>query len=371
MEYKIRNIKFLSYFLLFNALYLIFIAHSFAENDEYLRQISENIRTTDKVKSIQALEELIEYQSTTPTLNGIKLIFSLVEKSTISSPSLLEKFIPRIKINDEIIQWFENDAIISPNSQIRLLALRIIGTNLINGHSGKIISVDRLKKFIYDPEEQIRIETIKYLAQINDTTIISLLSVSVNDGSYMVRKLVLETLRKYPYSPIVLDILLKRYPSESSLTLQFEMEEVIIFTVDSCVSGTDIILASLNSNLPEIRSLACRIIGKSLLIRNAYPDEKEKYIKTLMHFQSNDNEDVLASRIWALMKLCNNTSLLLAEFYKKTIFNPQYSISTRLFALDSFYNSASPEEKINIIKPIFWEQIDSSGPADWRLKSYW
>ncbi|MFH1231168.1 MAG: hypothetical protein V1709_06685, partial [Planctomycetota bacterium] len=134
--------------------------------------------------------------------------------------------------------------------------------------------------------------------------------------------------------------------------------------------GTDIILASLNSNLPEIRSLACRIIGKSLLIRNAYPDEKEKYIKALTYLQSNDNEDVLASRIWALRKLYASSLTVPSlrryfdsalKLYNKTIFDPQYPISTRLLALDSLCSSTS----------IFWDPLDPLLQLDWRLKSYW
>ncbi|MFH0888095.1 MAG: HEAT repeat domain-containing protein [Planctomycetota bacterium] len=344
--------------------------------DKYLDDLAESLHSPDESKVCVALEQLVKYQSSTPSLQGIKLLFSLASSPSTAIQESLDKSIPRLKITDEIIRWFEDDAISSPNSLIRLLALRIIGANLTEEYPGTITSLNLLNKFIYDPEEQIRIETIKYLSQINDTATIPLLSISINDGSYMVRNLVLDAFKKYLYSPVVLDILLKKYPSESSLTLQFKMEEVIISTVDNCISGTDIMLSSLKSESPEIRALACRVIGKSLLIRNANPDEKEKYIKALIDFQSNDeNEDVLASIIWSLRKLYASPFGIASsslwqyldsalKFNDKTIVGLQYPISTRLLALDSF--SSSREIFGDSLKPLL-----ESVKSDWRLKSYW
>ena len=369
MEYKARSIKFLSYLLLFSVLYLIFATYSFAEDDKYLRLISDDLHSKDEVKSIQALEQLIEYQAVTPTLEAVKLIFSVIETPSSSIRLKIEKSIPHIKITDEIIKWFEDDTISSPNSQIRLLALHIIGANLTNEYPGTITSLNILNKFIYDPEEQIRVEAIKYLAQINDTAIIPLLSVAFTDGSYAVRKLVLEALKNYLYSSAALDILLKRYPYESSLTLQFEIEKVIIATVGSCISGTDIILTSLKSESPEIRALASRVIGKSPFIRTVNPDEKEKYIKGLLDFQYNDTEDVIASRIWSLMILCDKTPSLVTELYIKVIFDSQYPISTRLFALDSLYSIEQRAKSIEEVYSAFRGTLHST--IDWRLKSYW
>lgn len=363
------------YLLLFSALYLISAAYSFtfAEDNKYLRRISDDIHSKDEVRSIQALEQLIEYQSITPTLEAIKLIFSVTETPSDSIRLKIEKSVSHIKINYEIIKWFEDDAISSPNSRIRLLALRIIGANLTEEYPGIMTSLNLLNKFIYDPEEQIRIETVKYLSQINDTATITLLSVSINDGSYMVRNLVLDALKKYLYSPVVLDILLKKYPSESSLTLQFKIEEVIISTVDNCISGTDIMLSSLKSESPEIRALAGRVIGNSSFIRTANPDEREKYIEGLSDFRYDDTEDIIASRIWSLMKLCPDPRAGVTELYKKVIFDSQYPVSTRLFALDSFYNSASPEDRKYVssrYQSISNTQITDTS-IDWQLKSYW
>lgn len=350
--------------------------------DKYLDNLAESLHSPDESKVCVALEQLVKYQSSAPSLQGIKLLFSLASSPSTAIQESLDKSIPRLKITDEIIRWFEDDAISSPNSLIRLIALRIIGANLTEEYPGTMTSLNLLNKFIYDPEEQIRIETIKYLSQINDTATIPLLSISINDGSYMVRNLVLDALKKYLYSPVVLDILLKKYPSESSLTLQFKMEEVIISTVDTrltipfgqgCISGTDIMLTSLKSESPEIRALAGRVIGNSSSIRTANHDEKEKYIKGLSNFRYDDTEDIIASRIWSLMRLCPAPRADVTELYKKVIFDSQYPVSTRLFALDSFYNLASPEDRQYVssrYQSISNTQITDTS-IDWRLKSYW
>ncbi|MDI6788306.1 MAG: hypothetical protein QME51_08035, partial [Planctomycetota bacterium] len=288
--------------------------------------ITNDIYSSDGAKSLKALEELIEYQSITPTLQGVKMLFSLLSlrcgsgQASSDKPmqDALNRAAQRIKLNDDIIEWFKTATVISPNPRIRSYTLEIIRRNSALFEDDRNSWIVLLRNFLYDPEEKIRIETIKYLAMFeNDGAIvISLLSTALGDGSYKVRKLCLSALQKHltcserseSNRPVVINYLLQSYNKETSMTLRFEIENILVSAADIAddegETVRNILLDSiLSSPFPSIRAMVYRVIGKSDYIRNLPADEKEDCINILRGEREEEEEDEIASRIWALTNL--------------------------------------------------------------------
>jgi len=244
----------------------------------------------DETKTIQTQ---IENQTTTPTLEGMKLVFSSYTNGSPAARAAIEKSIPQLKITDEIHAWLKTDAAKSPNKDIRMLTLRIVKND-----SPALFNPDFSRIFLYDPDEKIRLENIKALKgvplRINSVRVYKdLFDIALTDGYYPVRKTVLEALAQHAGAPQIIEIILKRYPLETSMTLQFDMEQILTRAYD--ISDNSAVLSSyLTSDLPQIRALICRVIGKSTVINNT---------EALKKLKDDNNNEVAASRDWALKQL--------------------------------------------------------------------
>lgn len=268
----------------------IFTLNISSVNSYNLDVLSKDLHSPDESRALIALNELIEYQAHTQSLDGIKLLLSLSSYPSDKIRSAIEKSIPRLKITDEIIQWLKNDAAKSPNKDIRMLALRIVAAHspleLISDFSG----------FVYDPDQNIRLENIKYLKGLSTSTVIPLLATALTDGFYPARETALEALAKYNSTPQAIEVIIKRYPLETSMTLQFEMEQILAKAYNIS-NNSYILLNYLTSDSPQVRALICRVIGKSTTINT---------IKALKEMKDNGNVEVAASRDWALKMLESN-----------------------------------------------------------------
>src|SRR3989339_576533 len=263
-------------------LYILCVLCAFAVNTSFSQELS----APDQNTQLQALDKLIESQSATPTLEGVKLIFSSYSNGSPIIKQSVEKSIPRLKITDEILEWLRTDAAKSPNKDIRLLTLR-----LVSAEPSSQFNIDFSRIFLYDPDEKIRLENIKSLNRVSNPDILPLLIVALTDGYYPVRKTTLEMLAKYANYQAI-EIIIKRYPAETSMTLQFDMEQILVQAYN--ISDNSVILLNyLTSDSPQVRALICRIIGKSTTINNSEALKKLK----------DDNAEVTASRDWALKQL--------------------------------------------------------------------
>lgn len=260
---------------------------------------SQDLSAPDQTKQLQELDKLIESQSATPTLDNIKLVFSAYTAGSPAVRAAVEKSIPRLHMTDEIIDWLKSDAARSPNRDIRLLTLRTVSVNFASRFNVEFSPI-----FLYDPDKAIRLENIRVLKGLPlicgswiYEELIPRLDVTLTDGYYPVRKTALEALAKYHYTPRTAEIIISRYPAESSMTLQFDMEDAIVSLINRSARA-DILLNYLDSDSPAIRALICRVIGKSTALNN-----KETYIKALNALPADSPTDVIASRDWALKQL--------------------------------------------------------------------
>ena len=252
---------------------------------------SQELSSPGQTNQFQELDKLVESQSITPTLAGTKLIFSAYSNGSPAIKQAVEKSIPRLKTTDEIIQWLRDDAVKSPNKDIRLLTLRIAGAN-----PSSHFDIDFSPIFLYDPDKEIRLENIKALKNLPPQEM-GALAIALTDGYYPVRKTALEALAKYNHMPQNVEIIIKRYPNETSLTLQFEMEQMLVQTYDISKSSA-ILLNYLTSDSPQVQALVWRVIGKSTTINKNGP-----FIKELKELKNNGDTEVTASRDWALKQL--------------------------------------------------------------------
>lgn len=336
--------------------------------DTRLQKIAEALESKDTSQITQALNELIDYESITPTLGAVKLIFSLAENIADNPEitSAIEKSVPKLALNDEIIQWLEDDASRSPNQRIRRLTLRIIG---VKSTEQKILH-PLLLKFVYDPSEEIRFQAVSYIDTIADNPpedfnvkIIPIMSASLTDGSVRARRISIGILGKIlPSQPeAVIQALIKQYPLETSMTLRFEMEQTIANGIDAAKKPiTPTFLSYLEVPSVEIQALAARIIGKANAYRNIPTEEKEKIIKEFVGIHAWDSEDAYCSRIRTITTLCYDRITPQAErILKRFAYNQQYPLSIRLFALDSLYRLSAPDERQQIVN-----QMMSSGESE-------
>ncbi|MEW6026997.1 MAG: hypothetical protein AB1599_06875 [Planctomycetota bacterium] len=260
-----------------------------------------NISFSQETDETKALQTLIENQSVRPALDGMKLIFSAYTNGSDVTKQAIEKSIPRLKMTDEILDWLKSDAAKSPNKDIRMLTLRIISIDSLFDFHLKFSSI-----FLYDPDKEIRLANIKTLndspqwcGNAIEDELIPQLEIALTDGFYPVRKTALEALDKYISHIKSPDAIIKRYPKEPSMTLQFEMENSLISGIHH-YDYLNSLTHYLYSDSPEISALLCRVVGKSSNILNE--TEKNRCAWALNKVK-DDNAKVSSSKQWALRQL--------------------------------------------------------------------